>query len=163
MRKQKIVAIVAAFAVLGLSACDLSVAEEHLDVTYNARQCIIDRESREAGMYTAENPTSTASGAYQWLDSSWQVFLPFAEEYYGARLTSLEEEQAGAREHAAFASPYVQDVVAAHALMVRPQNARPWPYRSCWAKIGEAVSLRDDGPVYPPTAYLQGQIDSYLP
>lgn len=33
--------------------------------------CIRNHESRHSGHYTAQNPTSTASGAGQWLQSTW--------------------------------------------------------------------------------------------
>ena len=59
--------------------------------------CVRRRES--GGDYTAENSTSTASGAYQFLDSSWRTLS--ARAGYG-----------GYGGHAAYAPPEVQDAVA---------------------------------------------------
>lgn len=159
--KRKLLGGAMALVVMVLSACSPEFLEPDLDATYNARQCIIDRESRNAGMYTAENSVSTASGAYQWLDSSWSTYLPWAEEHYGVRLTSPDEDMYGARRHAAYASPYAQDVVAAYALKVRPQGIRPWPYSSCWALIDSTKLVRMDGPENPPPLFVQEQIDRY--
>lgn len=59
--------------------------------------CVRNRES--GGNYSAENPTSTASGAYQFLDSSWRNLS--ARAGYG-----------GYGGHAAYAPAWVQDAVA---------------------------------------------------
>lgn len=59
--------------------------------------CVRRRES--GGNYSAENPTSTASGAYQFLDSSWRNLS--ARAGYG--------NYGG---HAAYAPAWVQDAVA---------------------------------------------------
>jgi len=59
--------------------------------------CVRRRES--GGNYSAENPTSTASGAYQFLDSSWRTLS--ARAGYG-----------GYGGHAAYAPAWVQDAVA---------------------------------------------------
>lgn len=154
-------AIAVVFSITVLAACNPEVMQSDLERTYNARQCIIDRESRNAGVYTAENPVSTASGAYQWLDSSWRTYLPWAEKAYNVTLVSPEEEARGARQHAAYASPYAQDVVASYALVYKPQNLRPWPYTKCWALVGTDKSLRLDGPESIPPPFIQAQIDVY--
>lgn len=60
-------------------------------------ECVISHESRHAGMYTAENPVSTASGAYQFIDGTWQTL-------------SRQAGHAG-WSHAAYAPPRVQDAV----------------------------------------------------
>jgi hypothetical protein len=160
---------VASAAVIGLTGCNPEQVHQDLESTYNARQCIIDRESRSSGLYDAEYGNhpggadgSTASGAYQWLNSSWQKFLPWAEEYYGMTLTSEAEDQNGAREHAAYASPYAQDVVATYALIVRPQNQRPWTYQKCWDLVGSPPELREDGPVNQPPGHVLEQIEQYV-
>lgn len=148
---------------IGLMACEPDNAAPDLDKTYNARQCIIDIESRNVpeGMYVAENSISTASGAYQWLDSSWPFYLEGAEGYYNLRLTTPEEDLAGARKHAAYASPYTQDLVSTYALVVEPQNVRPWTHPHCYRLIGTSPLLRDDGPVNPITQFIQRQIDAH--
>jgi hypothetical protein len=131
-----------------------------LDTSYNSRQCIIDHESREAGMYVAENPRSSASGAYQWLDSSWRNYLPWSEEFYGLSLTSPEDDANNARNHAASASPFTQDLVSAFALLHRnlAQNQKPWPYTQCWGLVGSAKQLRFEGSDNLPPSYIQAQI-----
>ena len=41
-------------------------------------RCVRAHESDTAGGYRAQNPTSTASGAYQFLDSTWRNVAPKA-------------------------------------------------------------------------------------
>jgi hypothetical protein len=52
--------------------------------------CIAARESR--GDYYAENPTSTASGRYQWLDRSWRAASSAAGRHGWARASSAPPE-----------------------------------------------------------------------
>jgi len=62
------------------------------------QRCVIAHESLNAGLYTAHNPTSTASGAYQFIDSTWRAWTARAgigREYLRAM----------------FAPPAVQDAV----------------------------------------------------
>ena len=62
--------------------------------------CVRAHES--GGNYQAENPVSTASGAYQFLDSTWQTMSARAgHSGWG---------------HAASAPPAVQDAVAIHTV-----------------------------------------------
>jgi hypothetical protein len=62
--------------------------------------CVRAHES--GGNYRAENPTSTASGAYQYIDSSWRTLS--ARAGYGGY------------SHAASAPPAVQDAVAIYTV-----------------------------------------------
>ena len=39
--------------------------------------CIRNHESRHAGHYTARNPSSSASGAGQWIRATWQGLAPW--------------------------------------------------------------------------------------
>lgn len=64
--------------------------------------CVRGAESDTSGGYVAENPTSTASGAYQFVDGTWRKVAPMA----GVRGYS----------HAAQASPFLQDQVAAFTI-----------------------------------------------
>lgn len=74
--------------------------------------CVRQRES--GGSYTAQNPSSSASGAYQYLDSSWQA-LGYAAKY-GVPKASM-------------ATPAQQDAAAAdtYARMGRS----PWAGPGC--------------------------------
>lgn len=72
--------------------------------------------------WQAENPTSTASGGFQILDSTWRGWA----RSYGAGT------DAAAYGHAASASPATQTVVAQRALDA--QGTAPWrASRACWA------------------------------
>lgn len=47
-------------------------------------RCIREHESINAGHYKAENPVSSASGAYQFIDSTWRHYaknVPSARKY----------------------------------------------------------------------------------
>ena len=161
---KKLALVPAIVSLCAITACTPDHAVEYLSATYNARQCIIDIESRHAGMYTAGNDVSSAEGAYQWLDSDkhiWNYYLGKTEEFFQLRLTSAEEDANGARYHAASASPYTQDLVTAYALVIKPQNVRPWTHKRCYALIGTDAELRDDGPVNAPPPFIQAQIDAY--
>lgn len=146
---------------LALAACgEPPSMEDDLYATYNARQCIIDREARHAGMYDANNFFgSTASGAYQWLDSSWKLYLPWAEAYYGEVLTTPEQDALGARTRAKFASPYTQDLVTAYALLEEPQGVRPWTHKKCYRIIGTEPMFREDAPPNEMPLFLVLELD----
>lgn len=60
--------------------------------------CVVAHESRWAGLYRAQNPTSTASGVAQWIDSTWRAHVRLAGVPAHAR-------------HAAYASRRIQDRV----------------------------------------------------
>lgn len=60
------------------------------------------RRHESGGNYRAENPVSTASGAYQFLDSSWRTLSARAGH--------------GGYGHAASAPPWVQDAVAIYTV-----------------------------------------------
>lgn len=72
------------------------------------------RRHESGGNYRAENPVSTASGAYQWLDSSWRSVSRMAG-YSGWG-------------HAADAPPHIQDAVSIWAV----NNG----YKSAWNGTG---------------------------
>lgn len=60
------------------------------------------RRHESGGNYRAENPSSTASGAYQYLDSSWRTLSARAGH--------------GGYGHASHAPPWVQDAVAIYTV-----------------------------------------------
>lgn len=55
-------------------AVKVSRAEPQRDWIDVFAACVIDHESANAGTYTAQNPTSSASGAYQFVDGTWQHY-----------------------------------------------------------------------------------------
>ncbi len=74
------------------------------------------RECESGGSYTAENPSSTASGAFQYLDSSWRSY-GYAARYGVSR--------------ASMASPAQQDEAALDTLA--RSGTTPWnASRGCW-------------------------------
>ena len=77
--------------------------------------CIRAHESDTAGGYRAENPISTASGAYQYVDGTWRDLL----REMGSR---------GPR-HASDASPALQDAVTRYALT--HGHAKAWNGTGC--------------------------------
>jgi muramidase (phage lysozyme) len=66
-------------------------------------KCIRHHESDTAGGYRAQNPISTASGAYQYLDGTWRAFSHQAGYAHSPR-------------HAKNAPPWMQDAVTRWAL-----------------------------------------------
>lgn len=77
--------------------------------------CVRAHESDTAGGYKAENPISTASGAYQFIDASWQAYSRMAG-YPGWS-------------HASYAPPSVQDAVA--RWVVVNKGHYPWKGTHC--------------------------------
>ena len=76
-------------------------------------RCVSNRESH--GNYKAENPTSTASGRWQFIDASWVSYSKMAGHPGWS--------------HAASAPPAVQDAVA---LWVMVNKGRyPWKGKGC--------------------------------
>ena len=72
------------------------------------------RQHESGGDYRAENPTSSASGAYQFLDSTWRTVSASAGHPSG---------------HAAYAAPWVQDAVAVWT--VNHVGRSPWAGTGC--------------------------------
>ena len=69
--------------------------------------CIRRHESIQAGHYNAENPISTASGAYQFLDGTWVG---------NNRYTKVNGKRVPQYRHASDAPSWVQDAVFIHAI-----------------------------------------------
>jgi resuscitation-promoting factor RpfA len=65
------------------------------------------RQNESGGSYTAQNPTSSASGAYQFIDGTWGSLT--ARSGIGTQYVTAKS-----------APPQVQDAVAAYALMENP-------------------------------------------
>ena len=79
-------------------------------------ECVIRHESLNAGHYMAENPTSTASGAYQMIDSTWRgnaKWVKGAAQYSRAK----------------YAPPVVQDRVFIHSILAG--GASNWRGTGC--------------------------------
>jgi muramidase (phage lysozyme) len=77
--------------------------------------CIAHHESWTSGLWTAENPTSTASGAFQFVDGSWKAYSRSAGLSGYARASS--------------APPRVQAAVAAH--VITDYGTYPWKGSGC--------------------------------
>lgn len=108
----------AAFALVGLgvTAVPASAADTGIAVLEAIKQC------ESGGSYTAQNPTSTASGAYQFLDSTWQ---------------SMDAAAGYAR--AVDAPEAVQDAAAVE--LYTEQGTTPWlASASCWQAQGYDVT-----------------------
>ncbi|ANS79556.1 putative secreted protein [Serinicoccus hydrothermalis] len=103
------VALAGAGVVIAGSA---SAADTGIPVLEAIKQC------ESGGSYTAQNPTSTASGAYQFLDSTWQG-MDAAAGY--ARAVDAPES--------------VQDAAAIE--LYTEQGTTPWlASASCWQGMG---------------------------
>ena len=105
-------------------ASPASAADTGIPVLEKIKQC------ESGGDYQAENPTSTASGAYQFIDGTFQ---------------SLDASQGYS--HAADAPESVQDAAALE--LYNEQGTGPWaPSASCWQAAGAtapAVETNTDG------------------
>ena len=82
-----------------------------------------------ANPYTATNPTSTASGAYQFTNSTWQ-------QYAGAAGVNTSQYPT-----AASAPPAVQDAVFAQA--VSQSGLQPWTCPGCNSALSSYVGAND--------------------
>jgi hypothetical protein len=81
------------------------------------------------GNYTAQNPRTTASGAYQFTDPTWQRFASGA----GVDIAQYPT--------AASAPPVVQDQVFSHT--VSQVGLQPWTCTGCNANISNYVAAND--------------------
>lgn len=77
--------------------------------------CVAHHESWSPHMWTAENPYSTASGGFQWIDGSWRV--------------NLARSGHTGPGHAAYASPILQAQVTAWVITHKGQ--RNWAGAHC--------------------------------
>jgi hypothetical protein len=66
-------------------------------------RCVIRHESLTAGLYRAQNPVSTASGAYQFTNGTWRAYQLRAG--FGSRYARAKD-----------APPRVQDAVFSYAI-----------------------------------------------
>ena len=83
--------------------------------------CVRRHESLTAGHYRAENPISSASGAYQFLDSTWRgiaYWTKWRGEYVARKYS-----------RASYAPAWVQDLVFLHSVMRGGQ--RHWSGTGC--------------------------------
>lgn len=115
--------LLAAAAVLGTSCQPHEVAawravhDHRVSVQNNSfLACVRAHESAEAGLYSAQNPRSSASGAYQFLDSTWRVVANRAGHGNYAR--------------AIHAPWYVQDAVA-YDTAIRRGERYHWSGTGC--------------------------------
>lgn len=82
-----------------LAARDTAAKQWYAGVISNepASRCIANHESARSGLYFAENAVSTASGKYQFLDSTWRRIAEF-------------RGRPDLPAHAASAAPWEQDL-----------------------------------------------------
>ena len=106
MSKRLVVA--ALFAVLAVTAC------EH--PRHNDSRLVCIRAHESGGNYTAQNSVSSASGAYQFIDSTW-------------RSTLRSMGRGGEYSRAKYAPPSYQDMVAYH--VVNTVGMSPWRGSGC--------------------------------
>lgn len=83
--------------------------------------CIRRHESWTAGHYRAHNPSSSAAGAYQFLDSTWQGNAKWAK-WQGVRVAAPYRA-------ADLAPAWVQDVVFIHS--IRHGGIKAWRGTGC--------------------------------
>ena len=93
------------------------------------RRCVIHRESR--GNYRAANKTSSARGAYQFLDRSWRkalVWMLLPEH----RKQGMTEQVKALRDKPIHEwNRYWQDAAFWTVIMAKPDNWRHWRGGSC--------------------------------
>lgn len=83
--------------------------------TNHYRQCIIDTESRSAGMYLAIGYNGLYTGAYQYQDSTWVGSVQAFDSYFHVHITDASR--------AVDAPPAVQDAVTAYEIAA---GGQPW-------------------------------------
>ncbi len=83
--------------------------------------------------YTVKNPRSTASGRYQFLNSTWRyVSRSYAGTWQAHGWESLRQEAMSVSSMSS-ARPEVQD--AAGIVLLEREGTRPWsPSRGCWSR-----------------------------
>ena len=101
------------FAALALTLAVMVTACQHPHHNNATLVCVRSNESDTAGGYSAQNPRSSASGAYQFINRTW-------------RAVTADMGRAGEYSRAVHAPPAYQDMVAYHALV------SPGKYRSHW-------------------------------
>lgn len=116
--KKLIAGFMALAGIFGIVACDLTpeqqanvvAAIQHREAIRNDPflVCVRAHESDTSGSYSAQNPTSSASGAYQFIDGTW-------------RTVSVRAGHPG-YSRAIHAPAWVQDAVAYHT--VYSQNGK---------------------------------------
>lgn len=115
-RGASVLGATAGLGMLGLVTAGPAAAATGVPVLEEIKQC------ESAGNYQAQNPSSTASGAYQFLDTTWQ---------------SLEASAGYAR--AADAPASVQDAAALE--LYTQQGTSPWTASAgCWQSSTATVS-----------------------
>ena len=95
----------------------LTMACQHPNHNRWDLRCIRAHESDTAGSYAAQNPYSSASGAYQFIDGTW-------------RRTLQRMGRAGEYSRAVYAPPIYQDMVALWLLDHGGQSA--WAGTGCF-------------------------------
>lgn len=100
---------------------------DEMRMTARYEDCIASHETPgSTHPYTQEHGGdrggySSASGRYQFLDKTWQTWLARAEVYWGREISNTT--------HAADADPWMQDAVAARAII--GGNASDWKWSDC--------------------------------
>lgn len=114
--RRRTAGLVGALAIVGTTGVGLASGADAASSTQASSTLAAIKQCESGGNYQAQNPVSTASGAYQMLDTTWR---------------SLHASKGYAK--AKYAPKAVQDAAAVE--LYNQMGTSPWASSShCWAK-----------------------------